>query len=77
MVRYRKRNPDGTFGDLVETPGHSDDLAEEIKLLYETLAFMDMEMSSIREGFTEKINELTGIISELKTEVQALKGGEQ
>lgn len=77
MVRYRKRNPDGTFGELVETPGHSDDLAEEIKVLFETLAFMDMEMASIREGFTEKINELTGMISELKAEVQALKGGEQ
>lgn len=76
-MRYRKRNPDGTFGELVETPGHSDDLTEEIKVLFETLAFMDAEMTAMREEFSKNHSELTGKIAALEAEVQALKGGEQ
>ncbi|GED53731.1 hypothetical protein EDM54_01725 [Brevibacillus borstelensis] len=65
-MRYRKRNPDGTFGDWVETPGHTEGLAPEVQMLLETVAFMDMEMTSLKERVTT-----------LEAEVKALKGGGQ
>lgn len=76
-MRYRKRNPDGTFGELVETPGHTEGLPAEIQVLFETIAYMDAEMSAMREEFTKNHSELTGKIAALEAEVQALKGGEQ
>ncbi|USG63964.1 hypothetical protein NDK47_17600 [Brevibacillus ruminantium] len=69
-MRYRKRNPDGTLGDWVETPGHTDDLAPEVQILFETIAFMDLEMTAMREEYTARIKAL-------EEQVQALKGGGQ
>ncbi|KMZ42497.1 MULTISPECIES: hypothetical protein [Bacillales] len=76
-MRYRKRNPDGTFGEPVETPGHAEGLPTEIQLLYETIAYMDAEMSAMREDFTKKHEGLTGKIASLEAELQAWKGGGQ
>ncbi|WP_409175509.1 hypothetical protein [Brevibacillus fortis] len=76
-MKYRPRNSDGTFGELVETPGHTEGLPVEIQVLYETIAYMDGEMSAMREDYTKKHEQLTGKITALEAEVQALKGGGQ
>ncbi|WP_429845574.1 hypothetical protein [Brevibacillus sp. FIR094] len=76
-MKYRPRNPDGTFGEPVETPGHTEGLPTEIQVLYETIASMDGEMSAMREDYTKKHEGLTEKITALEAEVQALKGGGQ
>lgn len=70
-MKYRPRNPDGTFGEPVETPGHAEGLP------IETIAYMDAEMSAMREEYTKNHEQLSGKITELEAEVQALKGGGQ
>ncbi|WP_289137893.1 hypothetical protein [uncultured Brevibacillus sp.] len=65
-MKYRQRKPDGTFGDIVETPGHYEGMSPEMQSLFEALIFMDREMTSMKEEFTNKI-------SALETELQ---GGE-
>ncbi|MBH0330141.1 hypothetical protein ABH14_10100 [Brevibacillus brevis] len=76
-MKYRKRNPDGTFGEPVETPGHTEGLPTEIQVLYETIAHMDAEISAMSEEYTKNHEQLTGQIAALEAEVQALKGGGQ
>ncbi|MBM7592241.1 hypothetical protein [Brevibacillus fulvus] len=63
-MKYRKRNPDGSFGELVETPGNIEKLSPEMQILFEALVYKDMEVA-----------ELTERLSTLEAEVQALKGG--
>ncbi|WP_409177511.1 hypothetical protein [Brevibacillus fortis] len=76
-MKYRPRNSDGTFGEPVETPGHTEGLPVEIQVLYETITHMDAEMSAMREEYRKMHEQLTGKITELEAEVQALKGGGQ
>lgn len=62
-MKYRKRNPDGTFGELVETPGHIEHLNPEIQVLFEALAFMEMELDDLNNKFMQmeyEINQLKG-----------------
>lgn len=63
-MKYRKRNPDGTFGEVVETPGHLESLSPELQMLFEALAYKDMEIADLTERLTA-----------LEADVQALKGG--
>ncbi|MCM3144385.1 hypothetical protein [Brevibacillus sp. MER 51] len=76
-MKYRPRKSDGTFGEPVETPGHTEGLPTEIQVLYETIAHMDAEISAMRKEYTKNHEQLTGKITELEAEVQALKGGGQ
>ncbi|MGF9821980.1 hypothetical protein ABE430_24600 [Brevibacillus agri] len=64
-MKYRKRNPDGTYGDWVETPGHIEHLAPETLTALEAIAMMQMEIDNLK-------NE----VATLKTEIATLKGGE-
>jgi DNA-binding SARP family transcriptional activator len=61
-MKYRKRNPDGTFGEWVETPAHQPE--QEFITIYEVLAYQDMELNNLRQE-----------IEDLKAEIQAMKGG--
>ncbi|WP_429845597.1 hypothetical protein [Brevibacillus sp. FIR094] len=76
-MKYRQRNPDGTFGEPVETPGHAAGMSPEIQTAFETLAYMDMEMTKMKEEFMRKHEESLSKIAALEAEVQALKGGGQ
>jgi len=74
-MKYRQRNQDGTFGDVVETPGNYEGMSPEMQSLFEALVFMDMEMTSMKEELTSTKEEFSNKISALETELQALIGG--
>ncbi|MEC2128121.1 hypothetical protein P9G84_03830 [Brevibacillus centrosporus] len=64
-MKYRKRNPDGTLGDWVETPWSQEQLAPEMLAALEAIVMMQLETEDLKAE-----------ISSLKAEIAALKGGE-
>lgn len=62
-MRYKKRNPDGTFGNWVFTPGEDSSLSPELTAAFEAIA-----------GQFQLIQYQQEQLALLKAEVEALKG---
>ncbi|QDX95308.1 hypothetical protein EEL30_25270 [Brevibacillus laterosporus] len=72
-MEYIKRNPDGTFGNVVETPGHQLDLPEELISTLEAIVQLDKQNVSSQET----IKQLNDRILALEDEVKSMKAGEK
>ncbi|QDX91058.1 hypothetical protein EEL30_00835 (plasmid) [Brevibacillus laterosporus] len=72
-MEYIKRNPDGTLGGVVETPGHQVPLPPELISALEAI----VQLNKQNVSFQETIKQLSDRISALEEEVKSLKGGEQ
>jgi len=72
-VEYIKRSPDGTLGNVVETPGHQFLLPEELISILEAIVQLDKQnVSSL-----ETIKQLNDRILALEDEVNSMKAGEK
>ena len=47
-MKYRKRNPDGTLGDWVETPWSQEPLAPELQVALEAIVMMQIEIEELK-----------------------------
>ncbi|MBG9798250.1 hypothetical protein O0555_05370 [Brevibacillus laterosporus] len=72
-MEYIKRNPDGTFGNMVETPGHQFLLPEELISILEAIVQLDKQNVSSQET----IRQLNDRILALEDEVKSMKAGEK
>ncbi|TPG88416.1 hypothetical protein EEL32_09720 [Brevibacillus laterosporus] len=72
-MEYIKRNPDGSLGGVVETPGHHEPLPPELLSALEAI----VQINKQNVSFQETIKQLSDRISTLEEEVKSLKGGEQ
>ncbi|MBG9772730.1 hypothetical protein [Brevibacillus laterosporus] len=72
-MEYIKRNPDGTLGNVVETPGHQILLTEELISILEAIVQLDMQNVSSQET----IKQLNDRILALEDEVKSIKAGEK
>ncbi|AYB36962.1 hypothetical protein [Brevibacillus laterosporus] len=72
-MEYIKRNPDGTLGNMVETPGHQFLLPEELISILEAIVQLDKQNVSSQET----IRQLNDRILALEDEVKLMKAGEK
>ncbi|AYB39669.1 hypothetical protein [Brevibacillus laterosporus] len=63
-MEYIKRNPDGTLGGMVETPGHHEPLRPELLAALEAITELERQIGLLHKRIDEQQEEIT-----------ALKGG--
>ncbi|MDN9012910.1 hypothetical protein [Brevibacillus laterosporus] len=70
-MEYIKRNPDGTLGGVVETPGHHDPLRPELLAALEAITDLDRQLGILHITIEQQGKQIV----QLQEEITALKGG--